>query len=171
MLIVKTFNYLLFLLMTAGLANKWSKFVLFIWFYVAYIVMQSYTANLSLMLTADQTRPALPKEFRYVGYQEGSFVKELLIKEFNFTESQLKQNSTIEEYHKALSRGSRNGGVDCIYDELPYINLFLHKYSSKYTMVGPIYDTAGFGFVSSLSYLFCVDVLLAPLLRHVRHFV
>jgi ionotropic glutamate receptor len=60
----------------------------------------------------------------------------------------LKAYNTPEEYNEALSRGSHNGGVEAIFDEIPFIKLFLAKYCSKYTMVGPTYKTGGFGFVS-----------------------
>ena len=40
------------------------------------------------------------------------------------------------------------GVVAAIFDEIPYIKLFLAKFCSMYTMVGPTYKTDGFGFVS-----------------------
>jgi len=66
----------------------------------------------------------------------------------NFDETKLKAYNTPEEYNEALSNGSHNGGVAAIFDEIPFIKLFLAKYCSKYTMVGPTYKTGGFGFVS-----------------------
>ncbi|KAM4125791.1 hypothetical protein ACJW30_01G339700 [Castanea mollissima] len=75
-----------------------------------------------------------------------SFVKGLLIKQLDFPESKLKPYVTPEEYHEALSRGTHNGGVAAIFDEIPYIKLFLAKFCSRYTMVGPTYKTDGFGF-------------------------
>ncbi|KAL0323996.1 UNVERIFIED_CONTAM: Glutamate receptor 2.7 [Sesamum calycinum] len=42
---------------------------------------------------------------------------------------------------------SENGGIAAAFDETPYIKMFLAKYCSEYTMVGPMYKTAGFGFV------------------------
>jgi ionotropic glutamate receptor len=84
------------------------------------------------------------KRGHVVGYQNNSFVKELLTKQLNFHESKLKAYITPEEYDKALS-GER---VATIFDEIPYIKLFLAKHCSKYIMVGPTYKTDGFGFVS-----------------------
>ncbi|PON42717.1 hypothetical protein PanWU01x14_279510 [Parasponia andersonii] len=40
------------------------------------------------------------------------------------------------------------GGVDAIFDEIPFIRLFLAKYCSKYTMFGPTYKSNGLGFAS-----------------------
>ncbi|KAF3664565.1 putative glutamate receptor 2.8-like [Capsicum annuum] len=78
-------------------------------------------------------------------YQEGSFDKEIL-KRMHFDSSKFRSYNTLEEYNDALSRGSKNGGVGAIVDELPYLRLFLNKYCRKYTMVGPSYRAAGFGF-------------------------
>ncbi|GFZ04379.1 glutamate receptor 2.8 [Actinidia rufa] len=71
---------------------------------------------------------------------------EFNIKVNGFHPSKLKNYSTLEEYDDALSRGSINGGVAAIIDEIPYIRLFLARYCTKYTLVGPIHKTTGFGF-------------------------
>uniref|UniRef100_A0A2N9IMB7 Glutamate receptor n=1 Tax=Fagus sylvatica TaxID=28930 RepID=A0A2N9IMB7_FAGSY len=88
--------------------------------------------------------------FNVDGYHEDSFVRELLVKQLNINESSLKSYTTPEQYHEALSKGSHNGGVAAIFDEIPYIKLFLSKYGSRYAMVGPIYKTDGFGFAFPL---------------------
>ncbi|KAJ7979520.1 Glutamate receptor [Quillaja saponaria] len=132
--------------------SNWSRFVLIIWIFVVLILTQSYTASLTSLLTVQRAQPAVVdvEELRrnnyFVGYQRNSFVRGLLIKQLNFDESKLRPYSTPEEYHEALSKGSNNGGVDAIFDEIPYIKLFVAKYCSKYTLVGPTYKTDGFGF-------------------------
>nr|DAD27621.1 TPA_asm: hypothetical protein HUJ06_029089 [Nelumbo nucifera] len=134
------------------IVNNLSRFVLIIWVFVVLILAQSYTASLTSMLTVQQLKPTLTdiNELRkngfYVGYQKDSFVKGLLIKRLNLDEDKLRAYSTPEEYHEALSKGTQNGGVAAIIDEIPYIKLFLAKYCSKYIMVGPTYKTDGFGF-------------------------
>ncbi|WOH01175.1 hypothetical protein DCAR_0520556 [Daucus carota subsp. sativus] len=121
--------------------NKWARFVLVVWLFMAYILLQSYTANLSSILTVSQLRPSADKP-ACAGYQEDSFVKEMLkkmnIKCIGYT--------SMEKYDEALSLGCKNGGVDAIFDEIPYIKLFLRKYGSKYKMAGATYSTGGFGF-------------------------
>ncbi|KAG8380248.1 hypothetical protein BUALT_Bualt07G0173500 [Buddleja alternifolia] len=72
----------------------------------------------------------------YVGYQDGSFVSGFL-KSLKLDSSKLKNYSTFEEYDEALSKGSRNGGVAAIVDEVPYLRLFLAKYCHKYIMAFP----------------------------------
>ena len=105
-------------------------------------------------LTVQQLKPEfvdvtkIKRNGYIVGYQKNSFVRELLVEQLNIDESKLKAYRTPEEYHEALSKGCHNCGVAAIFDEIPYIRLFLSKYGSRYAMVGPIYKTDGFGFVS-----------------------
>ncbi|MCD7470993.1 hypothetical protein HAX54_011250 [Datura stramonium] len=128
-----------------------SRFVLIVWVFVVLVLTSSYTASLTSMLTVQQLQPTITdlndliKNGEYVGYQKGSFVKDVL-KRMNFDSSRFRSYSTLEEYNDALSRGSKNGGVGAIVDELPYLRLFLNKYCRKYIMVGPTYKAAGFGF-------------------------
>ncbi|KAJ0030937.1 hypothetical protein Pint_14223 [Pistacia integerrima] len=109
------------------LVSKYSQFVLIIWLCLAYILLQSYTASLSSILTIDRLKPSFVsvdelKTKRYsVGYQYGSFVRnDLLLNKLKFNESKLVPYHTIQEYHNALSKGSENGGVAAIFDEIPY---------------------------------------------------
>ncbi|XP_022756532.1 glutamate receptor 2.8-like [Durio zibethinus] len=127
-----------------------SRMVLVIWIFLAFILMQSYTANLSSILTINKLQPTIPtiKELktRYVGYQNQSFVRDLLINQLGFNESMLRPYDSVDNYDEALSKGSDNGGVDSIFDEIPYIKIFLAEYTSGYMMVGPTYTTDGLGF-------------------------
>ena len=131
-----------------------ARFVIIIWFFVVFVLTQSYTASLSSMLTVQQLQPIvtdvqdLIHKGVYVGYQEGSFVKELL-KQKGFQETKLVPYITAETLDELLAKGSANGGISAVFDEIPYMKLFLAKYSSKYVMVQPLYKAEGFGFVSS----------------------
>ncbi|MCE3215992.1 hypothetical protein HAX54_004302, partial [Datura stramonium] len=128
-----------------------TRFVTIVWVFVVLVLTSSYTASLTSMLTAQKLQPSITdlndliKNGEYVGYQKGSFVIGVL-KGMRFDSSKFRSYSTLEEYNDALSRGSKNGGVGAIVDELPYLRLFLNKYCRKYIMVGPTYKTAGFGF-------------------------
>lgn len=116
--------------------------------FVAFIVTTCYTASLTSMLTARPLQPTISVlgERDYVGYQEGSFIADFLI-DMGFHEAKLRGYTTIDEYADALRRGSENGGVSAIFDEMPYLRLFLSRYCQGYSMVGPTYKSAGFGFV------------------------
>ncbi|KAL4296234.1 hypothetical protein GQ457_12G025150 [Hibiscus cannabinus] len=131
-------------------ATNCSRLVLVVWIFLAFILMQSYTANLSSILTVNQLQATIPsiRELRncHVGYQNLSFVKGFLINQFGFKESMLKPYGSADDYQEALSKGPDNGGVSVIFDEIPYIRLFLAQYTTGYMMVGPTYRTDGLGF-------------------------
>ncbi|KAF5189174.1 Glutamate receptor 2.2 [Thalictrum thalictroides] len=128
-----------------------ARFVVIIWIFVVLILTSSYTASLTSMLTIQRQQPtvtdikALIRNGDFIGYQQDSFVFDL-IQSMGIHPSKLIGYATEEEYHVALEKGSRNGGVSAIVDEIPYIKIFLAKYCRKYMMVGPTHRTGGFGF-------------------------
>ncbi|CAN6172848.1 unnamed protein product [Urochloa humidicola] len=129
-----------------------SKVVVVIWCFVVLVLVQSYTASLSSLLTAQRLQPSvtdprlLLRNGDYVGYQNGSFVHAML-RRLQFDERKIKVLSTLEEYAKELKAGSKHGGVSAIFDENPYLNSFITQYGKEFQIVGPIDRTDGFGFV------------------------
>ncbi|KAM0943354.1 putative solute-binding protein family 3/ domain of MltF [Dioscorea sansibarensis] len=131
--------------------NILSKLVLIIWVSVVLILTSSYTASLTSIVTVQQLRPSIAdvqellKNGAYVGCHNVSFIGDLL-KQLHFDKSKIR-SVRPEDYVNALTKGSQNGGVSAIIHEIPYIKLFLARHCKKFTMVRPIYKTAGFGFV------------------------
>ncbi|XP_011623930.2 glutamate receptor 2.8 [Amborella trichopoda] len=127
------------------------RLVVIIWLFVVLILTSSYTASLTSLLTVQRLKPTvtdlntLIERGEYIGFQFGSFVPELLM-HMTSKDVKLRRYNSPQEYADALSKGSKNGGVGGIVDEIPYIKLFLSRYCEQYTMVGPTYPTAGFGF-------------------------
>ncbi|KAL3532903.1 hypothetical protein ACH5RR_006424 [Cinchona calisaya] len=78
-------------------ANMWSRFLLAVWLFVAYILMQSYTAILSSIFKIGQLHFTF-SDGNDKGYNFESFVKDYLINNLKFNESKLKDYTTIEEY-------------------------------------------------------------------------
>uniref|UniRef100_R7WEP9 Glutamate receptor 2.8 n=1 Tax=Aegilops tauschii TaxID=37682 RepID=R7WEP9_AEGTA len=119
------------------LESNLSRFVVIIWVFVVLILTSSYTASLTSMLTVQQLRPTvtdvkeLQRRGQFIGYQEGSFIEPLLTK-MGFDERKMKKYSTLEQYADALSKGSANGGVDAVFDEIPYLKLFLSQHCDGY---------------------------------------
>uniref|UniRef100_A0A453PUN1 Ionotropic glutamate receptor C-terminal domain-containing protein n=1 Tax=Aegilops tauschii subsp. strangulata TaxID=200361 RepID=A0A453PUN1_AEGTS len=134
------------------LESNLSRFVVIIWVFVVLILTSSYTASLTSMLTVQQLRPTvtdvkeLQRRGQYIGYQEGTFIKPRL-KKMGFDERKMRKYSSEEQYAEALSKGSAKGGVDAVFDEIPYLKLFLSQHCDGYMQVGPVYKTDGFGFV------------------------
>jgi ionotropic glutamate receptor len=89
----------------------------------------------------------LIRKGEYVGYHSGSYVGNLL-EELGFDRRKIRAYKTLEDFADALSKGGKNGGIAAVIHEVPYIKIFLAKHCKGYTMVGPIYKSEGFGFVS-----------------------
>ncbi|KAK7351327.1 hypothetical protein VNO77_10694 [Canavalia gladiata] len=119
------------------------RFVVIIWAFVFLILVQSYTASLTSLLTIEQLRPTIPDVHRMnVGFLKGSFVYEIL-KNLGFQDQQLKVYYSPEECNDLFT----NGSIAAAFDEVPYVKHFLGTYCSKYAMVEPTFKTGGFGFV------------------------
>ncbi|CAN6164802.1 unnamed protein product [Urochloa humidicola] len=130
-----------------------SKVALVIWCFAVLVLVQSYTANLSSMLTAKRLRPSvtgldqLIRNGDYIGYQEGAFVQSFL-RNKGANEHKLVPFKNQLEYAEALRKGSKNGGVSAIVDEIPYLSYFLSDKSNKEFEMGErLYKTPGLGFV------------------------
>ncbi|KAK4257639.1 hypothetical protein QN277_007202 [Acacia crassicarpa] len=133
-----------------SLAKNCSRFVLVMWLILVFVLMQSYTACLSSILTVHQLQPQYLSENDVikdpninVGYRSGSFVGDLL----PINRARVKNYSSIEEYKDALDKGSHKGGVDAVFDEAPYFKVFFSHYGSNdYAVVGTRHNAGGFGF-------------------------
>ncbi|KAK1420910.1 hypothetical protein QVD17_22875 [Tagetes erecta] len=125
--------------------NRCSKIVLVIWLITIFIVIQIFTACLSSWLTVNQLQPKVPKEYHVVGYQGGSCVADFAKKQLQSSSNaiaNLYALSSMDDYKRVLD----NGTVDAIFEELPYIDLFIAKYGDRYKKVGPLADEPGLGF-------------------------
>ncbi|KAI3754583.1 hypothetical protein L1987_54370 [Smallanthus sonchifolius] len=131
--------------------NKCSKVVLVMWLCMIFIVVQIFTATLASWLTLGQLLPKLPLDYEHVGYKNDSFIKDLKMQQHKCSGKYLLALNSYEEFKNALS----DGRVNAVIAQLPYIDIFLAKYGSGYTKVGPIHQGAGIAFVSlfSLSHL------------------
>ncbi|KAI4323941.1 hypothetical protein L6164_023512 [Bauhinia variegata] len=131
-----------------------ARFVVIIWVFVGLILTQSYTASLTTLLTVEHLRPAvtdvnqLIQSGDYIGHQHGSSIIEFLRK-MGFDVTKLRVVNSIEESDYLLTLGSRNGGIAAAFAETPYIKVMQSRYCSKYTTIGPCYQSQGFGFVSA----------------------
>ncbi|XP_037441457.1 glutamate receptor 2.8-like [Triticum dicoccoides] len=146
------FGSAVFFIYTEELVQRFlSRIVLIVWLVFLMVLTSSYTASLTSMLTVQQLQPTvtdvheLLKSGECVGHHRGSYVKGLL-EELGFDRSKIKSYDSPDDFHKALSLGSNNGGIAALVHEVPYIKLFLANHCKGYTMVGPIYEAAGFGY-------------------------
>ncbi|XP_030535614.2 glutamate receptor 2.7-like isoform X2 [Rhodamnia argentea] len=135
----------LFFAQREKLTSNLSKVVVIVWLFVVLILTSSYTANLSSMLTVHQLQ-SLPKG-ESIGFPVNSPAGQTFLINLPFKKHSFYPLKKVEDYANALRYESRKGGVSAIIDEIPYVNLFISKYSAEYTMVEPsYYSTKGFGF-------------------------
>ncbi|WVZ82201.1 hypothetical protein U9M48_029489 [Paspalum notatum var. saurae] len=127
-----------------------SKIVVVMWCFAVLVLVQSYTANLSSMLTVKGLRPSvtsldqLKRNNSYIGYQEGTFVRSYLLNR-GVKRDRLISYGSQTEYAEAL----KNGSVSAIADETPYLAYFLTEEGNKdqFEMGECLSDTPGFAFV------------------------
>ncbi|XP_018483109.2 glutamate receptor 2.8 [Raphanus sativus] len=126
-----------------------ARFVVVVWCFVVLVLTQSYTASLTSFLTVQSLHPTatnvedLIRSGESVGYQQGGFVKDILLG-MNFPELQLKSFASAEECDDLLSKGTSKGGIAAAFDEVPYLKDIVSQYCPKYAMVEPLFKTAGF---------------------------
>eukprot|EP01018_Ginkgo_biloba_P026530 Gb_20613 [translate_table: standard] len=129
------------------------RMVLIIWLFVVLVLVSSYTASLSSMLTVKQIVPEVQNVQSLIngklpiGYRQGSFVGTYLEEQLGVDKSLLVPLSTVQEYAEALKRGPKSGGVAAVFEEqASAFNLLLPTHC-EYTTVGPTYRTGGYSFV------------------------
>ncbi|OQU89539.1 hypothetical protein SORBI_3002G209000 [Sorghum bicolor] len=133
--------------------KKWlSKFALINLVLLVWLLEKLYSASLTSMMTVHQLQPTvddlnqLISNGDYIGYQGGSFVKDFL-KSQKVEEHKIRKYSSTDQYAEALMKGSWNGGVAAVFDEIPYLKLFMSKHCRNHSIVGRVHKTGGFGFV------------------------
>ncbi|KAL4572293.1 hypothetical protein LXL04_019065 [Taraxacum kok-saghyz] len=124
------------------LSSNLSRFVMFIWLLVVLVLVTSYTATLASLLTVEQFE--LASKGRIVGFHGGSFMKGLTVSNVHFEGHHKRAYYSYEDYALALSE---NGDADAIVDEIPYIKMFLSRYSGDYALVSSQSITSGFAFI------------------------
>uniref|UniRef100_A0A0E0A643 Ionotropic glutamate receptor C-terminal domain-containing protein n=1 Tax=Oryza glumipatula TaxID=40148 RepID=A0A0E0A643_9ORYZ len=105
-------------------------------------IVVSYGASLASILTVKRFQPSvtdldqLLSNGDYVGYQEGSFVHSFLTRR-GFSEGRLRSYSKKQEYAESLRKGSKNGGVSAIVDEIPFLTAIVSDphYENEFQML------------------------------------
>lgn len=133
-----------------------------VWLFVALVITQIYTANLTSMLTIQKLEPTisnietLQRMNAFVGCGRGSFVKGYLETVLHFPTETIKNYSTPDGLADAL----RNQEIAATFLEVPFAKLFLAKFCKEFMISGPTYKVGGFGFVRSCCCYVCFASLL-----------
>ncbi|GLJ41420.1 hypothetical protein SUGI_0857360, partial [Cryptomeria japonica] len=127
------------------------KVVVAIWLFVVFVLVSSYTASLSSMLTVRQIVPivesleSLIAQNLPIGYHQGSFIDKYLVQQLGVDESTLRPYSSPQDSADALKKGPNNGGVAAIFEEQTIAQNLLTG-CNYYARLGPVYKTGGFSF-------------------------
>ncbi|XP_004292896.1 PREDICTED: glutamate receptor 2.1-like [Fragaria vesca subsp. vesca] len=129
-----------------------ARFVMIIWLFVVLVLTISYQASLTSIYTVEKLEPTvtdikdLLRKGENIGYIPTAYTYEML-RQVGFEDSKLMALGTMEAIDEAFSRGSENSGIAAFVDEVPYTKLFIARHCYKYTMIGPIFESDGHGFV------------------------
>ncbi|KAK3198793.1 hypothetical protein Dsin_022208 [Dipteronia sinensis] len=138
----------LFSLHGEKLHSNLSRMAMVVWLFVALVITQTYTANLSSILTVKKLEATvtnietLQRSNAMVGYCWGSYLAEYLVEVLDFKENNIKKISSEKNYAEAL----RNREVEAIFLDVPFAKLFVAKYCKEFIVAGPTYKIGGFGF-------------------------
>jgi len=159
-------NQFMFIFTEERVVSNLSRVVVIIWCFVVLILTQSCTVSLTSLLTVQKLQPKITDVNELIRRGSMWAIREVLFFwkccyiGLGFEESKLMGYKSYEEYDNLYSRGSGNGGIAAAFGELRYAKVFLSEYCTKYTAVAPIFQTGGFGFVSSLSYFSVLLMLI-----------
>ncbi|CAN1184966.1 Glutamate receptor 2.7 [Linum perenne] len=142
-----------------------TRIVMIVWCFVVLILTQSYTASLTSRLTVQKLRPTITnindvlRNGDSVGYQEGSFLLDLLTG-LGFPRNRLLPYKNLTECESLFSQRKIAAAVD----EVSYVKIFLAKHCSNYAMIDqPAYKIDGFAFAFPKGSPLVVDISRAIL--------
>ncbi|KAL5803001.1 hypothetical protein ACOSQ4_031306 [Xanthoceras sorbifolium] len=139
----------LFYLHGEKLHSNLSRMAMVVWLVVALVLTQTYTANLSSILTIQKLEPTvtnietLQNSNSMVGCCNGSFLSTYLVDVVNFKRNNIKKYSSANEFAEAL----RTKEIAAVFLEVPLAKLFVAKYCKEFIIAGPTFKVGGFGFV------------------------
>ena len=127
-----------------------------VWLFVALIIIQTYTANLTSMLTVQRLEPTIPSVEELlnsnarVGYCTGSYMERYLEEVLEFKSENMRHFRSAESY----AEGFEDKNISAAFLGTPYAKIFLAKYCNSFIQIGPTYKIGGFGFVRSLAHIY-----------------
>ncbi|XP_039169688.1 glutamate receptor 2.7-like [Eucalyptus grandis] len=129
--------------------RNFTRIVLVIWFFVALILTQSYTAGLTSMLTLQKLKPTVTTmewlriSKAKVGCDPDAFICKYLNDTLNFSRDVIVPISNTTSYGEEF----RSGNISALFLEYPYERAFFTEYCYGYVPIRENYRFGGFGFV------------------------
>ncbi|KAI9403118.1 hypothetical protein POPTR_001G375100v4 [Populus trichocarpa] len=117
-----------------------------VWLFVALIIIQTYTANLSSMLTVQRLEPTIPSVEELLNSNAmvgtGTYMERYLAKVLKFKNQNMQHFQSAESYVK----GFEDKKISAAFLGTPSAKIFLAKYCNSFIQIGPTYKIGGFGF-------------------------
>ncbi|KAE9461909.1 hypothetical protein C3L33_06178, partial [Rhododendron williamsianum] len=132
----------LFLAHRERIQSNYARIVVVVWLFLALVITQSYTANLTSMVTVSRLRP---KQWspETLGCNENTFMRNYVGHELNFT------NVTfIKDEDEYLTR-FKNGSISAAFLQNPHAKAFVNRNCRDFTLIPTRYSFGGFGFVTA----------------------
>lgn len=126
------------------LQHNLSRFVVTVWVFAVLILVTSYTATLTSMMTVQQIRFNSNED--YVGHLSGSLIANVALTSSSLRAMRSLGLNSAADYAQALL----NKTVSFVVDELPYLKVVLGENPTHFFMVKTQSTTNGFGFVCIL---------------------
>ncbi|CAH8278856.1 unnamed protein product [Arabidopsis lyrata] len=123
------------------LNHNLSRFVVTVWIFAVLILVTSYTATLTSMMTVQSIRFNSNKN--YVGHLSGSLIAKAALTNSSMQTMRSLGLNTSDDYARALL----DKNVSLIVSELPYLKVLFRDYPKDFLMVKKQYTTNGFGFM------------------------
>ncbi|KAJ7014432.1 glutamate receptor 2.9-like [Populus alba x Populus x berolinensis] len=118
-----------------------------VWLFVALIIIQTYTANLTSMLTVQRLEPTIPtveellNSNEKVGYCTDSYTERYLLEVLKFKNQNIQHFQSAESY----AQGFEDKKISAAFLGIPSAKKFLAKYCNSFIQIGPTYKIGGFG--------------------------
>ncbi|GAB2228440.1 hypothetical protein Droror1_Dr00010279 [Drosera rotundifolia] len=155
----------IFLTQKEKIHSNYTRVVVIVWLFVVFVLTQSYTANLTSMLTVPLLEPKikdiawLKENNKLVGCDGDSFIWDYLINVLGFETANIMNVSSQFNYPDLLNKGN----ISAAFLELPYERVFLNQYCNSFTQINQFYRFEGLGFVFQKGSPLAADVSKAIL--------
>ncbi|KAG5516992.1 hypothetical protein RHGRI_037663 [Rhododendron griersonianum] len=141
----------LFLAHREKIQSNYARIVVVVWLFLALVLTQSYTANLTSMLTISRLRPKLWSPSK-VGCDKNTFMHNYVRDVLNY-----KNVSLISDGDEYL-REFEADNISAAFLEIPYAKVFVNRHCRKFTIIGTTYRFGGFGFIFQKGSLLVANV-------------
>ncbi|CAN1149318.1 Glutamate receptor 2.7 [Linum perenne] len=138
----------LFSLQGSKLTSNLSRMTMVVWLFMALVITQTYTANLSSILTVQELETAIDciesiqMSHSHIGYLQVTYVARYLEEVLHFNPNKVKNYTSPEASMADLQKGV----IAAVFMERPWAKILLARYCTGFTIAKQSFKVGGFGF-------------------------